>query len=54
MSVQDVVGASWNVRTAVQEYGGGAAIVHKNIAYSFNMSDGVKARGQPELVSPGK
>ena len=57
-SGQDVVGAGWNVRTAVQEYGGGEAIVHNNIAYFSNLSDGgvyqVKARGQPELVSPGK
>ena len=57
-SGQDVVGPGWNVRTSVQEYGGGAAIVHNKIAYFSNLSDGgvyqVKAGGQPELVSPGK
>ena len=58
VSGQDVVGRGWNVRTAVQEYGGAAAIVHDNIAYFSNMSDGcvyrVKAGDQPECVSPGK
>jgi len=59
-SGQEVVGAGWDVRTAVQEYGGGAAIVHNNIAYFSNLSDGcvyrVKVGGQPEYqrVSPGK
>lgn len=55
-SGQDVVGEGWNVRTAVQEYGGGAAIVHNKIAYFSNLSDGgvyrVKDGGQPECVSP--
>lgn len=57
-SGQDIVGRGWNVRTAVQEYGGGAAIVHNNIAYFSNLSDGavyqVKDAGQPERVTPGK
>lgn len=57
-SGQDIVGAGWNVRTAVQEYGGGPAIVHNNIAYFSNLSDGgvyrVKDGGQPERVSPGE
>jgi hypothetical protein len=57
-SSQDIVGVGWNVRTAVHEYGGGAAIVHNNIAYFSNVSDGcvyqVKIGGQPECVSPGK
>ena len=56
-SGQDVVGGGWNVRTAVQEYGGGAAIVHNDIAYFSNLADGcvyqVKIGGQPERVSPG-
>ena len=51
-------GSSWNVRTAVQEYGGGGAIVHNNIAYFSNLFDGcvyqVKVGGQPECVSPSK
>ena len=57
-SGQEIVGEGWNVRTAVQEYGGGAAIVHNNIAYFSNLSDGcvyqVKVGDQPECVSPGK
>ena len=57
-SGQEIVGVGWNVRTTVQEYGGGAAIVHNNIAYFSNLSDGcvyqVKVGDQPECVSPGK
>ena len=57
-SGQDIVGVGWNVRSAVHEYGGGAAIVHNNIAYFSNLSDGcvyrVQVGGQPECVSPGK
>ena len=57
-SRQDIVGVGWNVRTAVQEYGGGEATVHNNIAYFSNLSDGcvyqVKIGGQPECVTPGK
>ncbi|KAF8797775.1 alpha/beta-hydrolase [Phlegmacium glaucopus] len=55
-SGQDVVGAGWNVRTAAQEYGGAAAIVHNKIAYYSNLSDGgvyqVNDGGQPERVTP--
>ena len=57
-SGQEIIGVGWNVRTAVQEYGGAAAIVHNNIAYFSNLSDGcvyqVEVGGQPECVSPGK
>ena len=57
-SGREIVGAGWDVRTAVQEYGGGEATVHNNIAYFSNLSDGcvyqVKDGGQPVCVSPGK
>ncbi|KAF8803248.1 alpha/beta-hydrolase [Phlegmacium glaucopus] len=55
-SGQDVVGADWNVRTAVQEYGGAAAIVYNKIAYYSNLSDGnvyqVSGGAPPERVTP--
>jgi len=57
-SGQDVVGAGWNVRTSVQEYGGAAAMVHNKIVYFSNLSDGgiyqIKDGEQPECVTPGK
>ena len=60
ISGQDIVGLGWNVRSAVHEFGGGAATVHNNIVYFSNLSDGcvyqvnLKVGGQPECVSPGK
>ena len=57
VSGKDVFGGDWNVRTGVQDYGGGSAIVHNNIAYFSNLPGGciyqVKVGGQPECVSPG-
>ena len=57
-SGQDIVGPGWNVRTAVQEYGGGAAIVYDKVAYFSNIADGAVYRvnngGQPERVTPGR
>lgn len=56
---RDVVGAAWNVRTAVQEYGGAPAIVHNSVAYFSHMVDGqvyrVAAEGgeEPQIVTPG-
>ena len=37
---KDVVGPDWNVRTGVQEYGGGAAIVKDGIVFFSNFGDG--------------
>ena len=39
-SKKEIVGAGYNVRSGVQEYGGAAAIVHDNIAYFSNLNDG--------------
>ncbi|KAF8063411.1 Alpha/Beta hydrolase protein [Lyophyllum atratum] len=49
-------GKDWNVRTAVHEYGGAAAIVHNKIAYFSRFTDGrvyrLKEGGEPEAVTP--
>ena len=51
-SKKEIVGAGYNVRSGIQEYGGAAAIVHNNIAYFSNLNDGcvyrVEAGGHPE------
>ncbi|KAF8901365.1 alpha/beta-hydrolase [Gymnopilus junonius] len=57
-SNRDIVGPGWNVRTAVQEYGGAAAIVRDGVAYFSHMVDGRVYRVQagegsdPEPVTP--
>ena len=33
-SKKEIIGAGYNVRSGVQEYGGAAAIVHNNIAHT--------------------
>lgn len=60
MSDRDIVGIDWNVRTAVQEYGGAAAIVHDSLAYFSHVVDGriyrVRVGGEnaePEPITPG-
>lgn len=57
---RDVVGLGWNVRTAVQEYGGAAAIVHDSVAYFSHAVDGrvysvhVGEEGaETEAITPG-
>lgn len=58
-SNREIVGPGWNVRTAVQEYGGAAAIVHDGVAYFSHMVDGrvyrveVKEGSEPESITPG-
>jgi hypothetical protein len=59
-SDRDIVGVDWNVRTAVQEYGGAAAIVHDSLAYFSHVVDGriyrVRVGGEsaePEPITPG-
>ncbi|KAG6890181.1 hypothetical protein C0995_010886 [Termitomyces sp. Mi166 len=46
----------WNVRTAVHEYGGGAAIAYGGIIYFSNLADGrvyrSKEGASPEAVTP--
>ncbi|RDB21912.1 Dipeptidyl aminopeptidase BIII [Hypsizygus marmoreus] len=53
---KDVVGKDYNVRTAVQEYGGAAAIVYDGFAYFSSLSDGrvykIKEDSEPEAVTP--
>lgn len=53
----DVISGGWNVRTGVQEYGGGAAIVYDGSIYFSNIKDGrvyvVKKGGLPQPVTPG-
>ncbi|KII84782.1 hypothetical protein PLICRDRAFT_45589 [Plicaturopsis crispa FD-325 SS-3] len=52
----DVVAGDWNVRTGVQEYGGGAAIASDGIIYFSNFPDGrvykVKEGSTPEPITP--
>lgn len=55
---RDVFGDEPNARTGVQEYGGGAALVHDGVVYFSKFSDGrvykVKPGGVPEPVTPGE
>jgi len=56
---KDVFGRDWNARTAVHEYGGGAAIVHGGDAYFSNMGDGrvykiKEGDDVPQPVTPGE
>ncbi|CAA7263866.1 unnamed protein product [Cyclocybe aegerita] len=57
-SNRDIVGAGWNVRTMVQEYGGAPAIVHDGKAYFSHLKDGrvhrvgVNDGADPEPVTP--
>jgi dipeptidyl aminopeptidase/acylaminoacyl peptidase len=52
----DVVAGDWNVRTGVQEYGGGAAIAYDGNIYFSNIKDGrvymVKEGEVPQPVTP--
>lgn len=55
---KDVVGKTWNVRSAVHEYGGAAAIVYNDIAYFSHVVDGKLYEvnvngGEPVPVTPG-
>lgn len=54
----DVVGAGWNVRTGVHEYGGAAAIAYDGVLYFSHLTDGrvyrVSEGTQPKAVTPGK
>lgn len=53
----DVFGPKWNARTGVQEYGGGAALVHDGVVYFSEFSDGrvyrVKIGEEPQPITPG-
>lgn len=53
----DIVAGDWNVRTAVHEYGGAAAIAYDGIIYFSNEKDGRVYRvingKQPEAVTEG-
>ncbi|KAJ7207938.1 Alpha/Beta hydrolase protein [Mycena pura] len=55
---RDIVGAQWNVRTGVQEYGGAPAIVHAGVAYFSHFADSrvysveVEEGSQPRAVTP--
>ncbi|KAF8149187.1 hypothetical protein B0H34DRAFT_639518, partial [Crassisporium funariophilum] len=37
---RDVVGAKWNVRTMVHEYGTSPAMVHVGVVYFSHLADG--------------
>ena len=54
----DVVAGDWNVRTRVQEYGGGAAIAYDGHIYFSNAKDSrlykVKEGAMPEPITPGE
>lgn len=55
----DIVGKNWDVRTAVHEFGGAAAIVYNDIAYFSHAVDGrvyevdINNDGEPAPVTPG-
>ena len=55
---KDVVGPGWNVRTAVHEYGGAAAIAYDGVVYFSHLTDGrvyrVSEGTEPEAVTPSK
>ncbi|EIN04429.1 alpha/beta-hydrolase [Punctularia strigosozonata HHB-11173 SS5] len=52
----DLVGPGWNVRTGVQEYGGGPAIVYNGILYFSHFVDNrvyaVKSGEEPKAITP--
>lgn len=54
----DVAGRDWNMRTGVNEYGGGAAVVRDGVVYFSHYSDGrvyrVKEGEDPEPITPGE
>ncbi|KAL0948371.1 hypothetical protein HGRIS_010953 [Hohenbuehelia grisea] len=59
LAKKDVVGREWNVRTGVQEYGGGSAVVYGGIACFSNYTDArvykvdTSARdSKPQAVTP--
>ncbi|KAF7289824.1 Dipeptidyl peptidase family member 6 [Mycena indigotica] len=50
----DVLGGKWNVRTAVHEYGGAAAIIHDNVGLFSNAEDAQVYRVDLNAVSNTK
>jgi hypothetical protein len=56
--VIDKASGSWNVRSRVHEYGGGAAVAQDGIIYFSNFADGrvykVNEGGTPDPITPGK
>ena len=58
-NVKDVYGTSWNAKTRVQEYGGGAAIAYGGVIYFSNVPDfgvykvDVGNGGEPVAITPG-
>lgn len=57
---KDIFGPSWNARSRVEEYGGGAAIAYGGVVYFSNFSDlmvyavDVDKGGEPFAVAPGR
>jgi hypothetical protein len=56
--VIDKTSGSWNIRSAVHEYGGGAVVVQNGVFYFSNFADGrvyriEKEGNTPEPVTPG-
>lgn len=57
---EDVVSKGWNVRTGVQEYGGGGATVRNSMVFFSHYHDGRvyafdrAVGGEPYPVTPGK